>query len=311
MAVHNVVGIDVAKDKVDVCFLAENESFTVKREGYEGLVERLLDYAPGLVVLEATGGYEKELTLLLADANLPFFVANPSRVRAYAKALGILAKTDEIDAYVIARFGQDAKLEQRPCSHGKDDEMQSFLARRRQLVSMCVSERNRLKQSRIASIREDIKEHVSQLMTQLAQVDAKLDEAIRENPSWHEKEELLSSVPGVGPQTVRVLLFELPELGELGRRQLASLVGVAPLNHDSGQFRGERHIFGGRSYVRCSLYMSCLTAIRVNPPIREYYKRLREGGKKPKVALVACMRKLLIIINTMIKDKTKFAPNRP
>ncbi len=309
MTVHNVVGIDVAKDKVDVCFLESGESLTVKEEEYDNLVERLVEYAPDLVVLEATGGYEKKLTVRFADAGLPFFVVNPTRVRAYAKALGILAKTDDIDAYVIARFGQDAKLEQRPRSSGQDDEMQCFLARRRQLVSMCVSERNRLKQSGIPAIRSDIKEHIAQLMKQLEQVDAKLDAAIRENPVWSEREELLSSVPGVGPQTTRVLLFELPELGELGRGQLASLVGVAPMNRDSGQFRGERHIFGGRSYVRCALYMACLTAIRVNPPIRVYYKRLRESGKKPKVAIVACMRKLLIVMNTMIKNKTKFNPN--
>ena len=309
MAAHNVVGIDIAKDKSDVCFLSSNENYTVKEEDYDSLVEKLLEYAPDLVVLEATGGYEQAITTRLADAGLPFFVANPARVRAYAKALGFLAKTDTIDAYVIARFGQDTKLEPRPISEEKSGEMQAFLARRRQLMSMCVSERNRLKQSRVQAIRIDIKEHIRQLEEQLKQVDVKLDRVIQENPSLVEKKDLLVSVPGIGPQTIRMLLFELPELGHLGRRQLASLVGVAPVNQDSGHFRGERHIFGGRMYVRCSLYMACLSAIRVNPAIREYYKRLRASGKKPKVALVACMRKLLIIVNTMIKNKNKFSPN--
>lgn len=309
MAVHNVVGIDIAKRKIDVCFLSENQRDTVVEEDYDDFIGRLVDYGPDLVVLEASGGYEQDIATRVVDAGLPLVMANPSRVRSYAKTIGFLAKTDAIDAYVIARFGQDVKPEPRPQSREKTGEMQAFLSRRRQLVSMCVAERNRLKQSRSQEIRADIKAHLADLEKQLAAVDARLDGFIEESAEWSEKKELLSSVPGIGPQTTRVLLFELPELGNLGRRQLASLVGVAPVNRDSGQFRGERHIYGGRAYVRCSLYMACLSAIRANLSIRDYYKWLREAGKKPKVAIVACMRKLLIIINTMVENKAKFSPN--
>lgn len=306
MAAHNVVGIDIAKDKLDAYFLSNDESCTVREAEYEAFIEKLIEYGPDLVVLEATGGYERIITTLLADAGLPYFVANPARVRAYAKALGILAKTDRIDAYVIACFGRDARLEPRPLSEGKNGKTQLYLARRRQLVFMCVAERNRLKHCRDQELRDEYQEHLCYLLAKLKKLDEKLDEAIQENPTLAEKKEILESVPGIGPQTTRVLLFELPELGNLGRRQLASLVGVAPVNQDSGQFRGERHISGGRSYVRCSIYMACLSAIRVNPVIREYYQRLRGVGKKPKVAIVACMRKLLIIINSMSRNHVKF-----
>lgn len=302
------VGIDVAKNKVDVCVLPSDERFTIAEKDYDSFIEKLVELSPALVVLEATGGYEQPIVVRLADAGLPFFITNPGRVRSYAKALGFLAKTDAIDAFVIARFGMDAKLEPRVLAEEKNLEMQAFLTRRRQLVQMCAVERTRLKQVRVKKIRRAIEKHIASLEKQIEEVDEDLDRFIRENPVWREKEELLKSVPGIGDQTTRVLITELPELGHLNRRQISSLAGVAPHNHDSGKFRGERHISGGRAYVRSALYMACLSAIRFNPVIRPYYRRLREAGKKSKMALVACMRKLLIVLNTMVKNKTKFDP---
>lgn len=304
----HVIGIDVAKSKVDVCCLPSEERFVVKEEEYDSLVEKLRSFSPGLIVLEATGGYEQPITARLAEAGLPFFVANPARVRSYAKALNFLAKTDAIDAYVIARFGLDTDLKPRQLDEQKSAEMQAFLTRRRQLINMRTAERNRFKQVRVAKIRAEIKETIQYLDAKLKDVDHDIDDFIKQNPVWSEKKDIVTSVPGVGDQTARVLVTELPELGHLNRREIARLAGVAPINQDSGQFRGQRHIAGGRMYVRCALYMACLTAVRANQTIRTYYKHLVANGKKKKEALVACMRKLLIILNTMIKNKSYFAP---
>lgn len=303
-----VIGIDVSKSKVDVCCLPSETRFVANEEEYEALIEKLAELAPDLIVLEATGGYEKSITAGLADAGLPFFVVNPARVRSYAKALNFLAKTDAIDAYVIARFGLDVNLEPRSLDEPKSAEMQAFLARRRQIVKMRVAEQNRFQQARVAKIRTEIKETIKYFTEKLKEIDKDIDSFIKQNPVWTEKQEILTSVPGVGDQTARVLITELPELGHLNRSQIARLVGVAPINQDSGQFRGQRHIAGGRIQVRCTLYMSCLTAIRINPVISVYYKRLTESGKKKKAAIVACMRKLIIMMNTMVKNKTHFSP---
>lgn len=303
-----IVGIDVAKLKADVCILPSEERLVVKEEEYDALIEKLAALSPDLIILEATGGYEQPITVRLADAGLPFFIANPARVRAYAKALGFLAKTDAIDAYVIARFGLDTKLKPRQLDEQKSAEMQAFLTRRRQLINMRTAERNRHKQVRVAEIRAEIKETIQYLDSKLKEVDGKIDDFIKQNPTWTEKKDIITSVPGVGDQTARVLITELPELGKLNRSQIARLAGVAPINQDSGQFRGQRHIAGGRMYVRCALYMACLTGVRTNPVIRAYYKRLVANGKKKKEALVACMRKLLIILNTMMRNKVKFSP---
>lgn len=305
----SVIGIDVAKNKVDVCILPSDERFVVKEEEYDALIEKLVALSPDLIVLEATGGYERPLTAGLADAGLPFFVANPANVRHYAKALGFLAKTDAIDAYVIARFGMDLNLKPKPLDEQKNAEMQAFLTRRRQLVVMRIAERNRIKQVHVAKIRDNIKRTIQYLTEQLEEVDTDIDGFIKQNPTWVEKKDIVTSVPGVGDQTARVLITELPELGRLNRAQIARLAGVAPINQDSGQFRGQRHIAGGRFHVRCALYMACLSAVRFNPVIQTYYKRLVDAGKKKKEALVACMRKLLIILNTMIKNKTPFIPD--
>lgn len=302
-----VIGIDVSKSKVDVCCLPSEERFVATEEEYDALMEKLAGLAPDLIVLEATGGYEQPITAGLADAGLPFFVVNPARVRSYAKALNFLAKTDAIDAYVIARFGLDVKVEPRQLDERKSSEMQAFLTRRRQLVNMRVAERNRFKQARVTKIRAGIKETIQYLNTKIKELDNDIDGFIKQNPVWTEKKDIITSVPGIGDQTARVLITELPELGHLNRRQIARLAGVAPINQDSGQFRGQRHISGGRMPVRCALYMACLTAIRNNPVISIYYKRLTESGKKKKEALVACMRKLLIILNTMVKNKTLFS----
>lgn len=303
-----IIGIDVAKNKIDVCCLPSEEHFVVKEAEYDSFIEKLVSLTPDLIVLEATGGYEQPITVRLADAGLPFFIANPARVRSYAKALGFLAKTDAIDAYVIARFGLDVKLSPRQLDEGKNAEMQAFLTRRRQLVNMRTAERNRSKQVRVAEIRAEIQETIRYLDSKLKAADRKIDDFIKQNPLWIEKKDIITSVPGVGDQTARVLITELPELGRLNRGQIAKLAGVAPINQDSGQFRGQRHIAGGRMHVRCALYMACLTGVRINPIIRTYYTRLVASGKKKKEALVACMRKLLIILNTMLKNKTMFSP---
>lgn len=302
----SVIGIDVAKNKVDVCCLPSKERFIAKEEEYDSLIEKLASFSPDLVVLEATGGYEQSITVRLADAGIPFFVANPARVRAYAKALNFLAKTDAIDAYVIARFGLDLNLKPIQLDEQKNAEMQAFLTRRRQLINMRTAERNRFKQARIEKIRAEIKDTIRYLNEKLKSVDNDIDGFIKQNPVWTEKRDIITSVPGIGEQTARVLITELPELGQLNRRQIARLVGVAPINHDSGQFRGQRHISGGRMHVRCALYMASLVAARWNPTIKTYYKRLVASGKKKKEALVACMRKLLIILNTIVKNKTSF-----
>lgn len=303
-----VIGIDVSKSKVDVCCLPSKARFVATAEEYDALVEKLVGLAPDLVVLEATGGYEQSITAGLADAGLPFLVVNPARVRSYAKALNFLAKTDAIDAYVIARFGLDVNLEPRHLDEPKSAEMQAFLTRRRQLVNMRAAEQNRLQQARVPKIRGEIKETIKYLNAKIKEINTEIDGFIKKNPVWTEKKDIITSVPGVGDQTARVLITELPELGHLNRRQIARLAGVAPINQDSGQFRGQRHIFGGRKTVRCALYMACLTGIRKNPVISAYYKRLIESGKKKKEALVACMRKLLIIMNTMVKNKAHFSP---
>lgn len=247
----SIVGIDVAKNKVDVCFLPSEEHAVFTEEEYDSLTEKLGALSPDLIVLEATGGYEQPIVVRLADAGLPFFVANPARVRNYAKALGFLAKTDAIDAYVIARFGLDTDLKPRQLDEQKDAEMQAFLTRRRQLISMRIAERNRFKQARVAEIRAGIQDTIQHLDAKLKAVDNNIDSFIKQNPVWTEKKDIVTSVPGVGDQTARVLITELPELGHLNRGQIAKLAGVAPINHDSGQFRGQRHIAGGRMYVRC------------------------------------------------------------
>ncbi len=300
-----VAGIDVSKDRLDVFLLPEGEAFAVANdpEGIDSLLERLEVARPELVVLEATAGYERPAAAAIAasEAGIAVSVVNPRQARDFAKATGTLAKTDRIDAEVLARFA--SAVGPRP-SVIPDEEaraLQAILVRRRQLSGMIVAEKNRLLMAPEA-VAKRIAAHVRWLEKELIRTDRELDEAIGESETWGRNEALLRSVPGVGPVLARTLLAELPELGTLSHRRLSALVGVAPFNRDSGALRGKRAVWGGRAHVRASLYMGALVATRFNPAIREFYERLVAAGKPKKVALVACMRKLLSILNAVLRD---------
>jgi transposase len=258
-----------------------------------------------LVVLEATGGLERALVRGLVDASLPVIVVNPRRVRDFAKATGQLAKTDKLDAQILARFAEVVQPALRAPLDRPTEEVAMVLTRRRQILDMLLSEKNRLGTAP-PRFQERIQTHVTWLTTELARVESELDEMIRRSPLWCEHEDLLRSVPGVGPILSRTLLAELPELGTLNRKQIAALVGVAPFNRDSGTLRGHRRIWGGRAAVRTTLYMATLVAKTWNPLIKSFYQHLRTRGKPAKVALVACMRKLLTILNAMMKTRTRW-----
>ena len=294
------VGIDVSKERLDVCSLPDGGTFSVAndRAGIDELIARLLEgVRPELVVLEATGKYERPATVAVAVA-----VVNPRQARDFAKAAGRLAKTDRIDAQVLARFAGAVGPHPSVLPDEEARVLQDILLRRRQLLEMMVAEKNRLQMASEAVARR-IAAHVRWLEKELCRVDRELDEAVRESETWRANEELLRSVPGVGPVLARTLLAELPELGTLPRRRLCALVGVAPFNRDSGTFRGKRQVWGGRAPVRAALYMGALVATRHNPLIREFYERLLAAGKPKKVALVACMRKLLSILNAVMRDR--------
>ena len=297
------VGIDVAKDRLDVHLLPTGEAFAVPRDGVDELVERLGVLSPTLIVLEATGGFEVTVAAALAAARLPLAVVNPRQIRDFARAVGRLAKTDALDAAVIALFAERIRPQARPLPDDAGRALAELLARRRQLLAMLTAEGNRQRQARDARLRRRIDDHCAWLRKELAALDGDTDQAVRNSPIWRENEDLLKSVPGIGPITARTLLAGLPELGRLSRREIAALVGVAPLNRDSGTLRGRRTIWGGRQTVRCALYMATLAATRFNPPIRAFWHRLRNAGKPGKVALVACMRKLLTILNALLRDR--------
>lgn len=299
------VGIDVSKERLDVAMRpsGESESVSNDKDGIEALVKRLREVGPSLIVLEATGGLERGVTRGLASAELPVVVVNPRQVRDFAKATAQLAKTDRIDALVLARFGEAVRPALRPLPDEVSQELRALIARRRQITEMMVAERNRLSRAS-KSVKKRIDAHIRWLEAELDRADKDLDQSIGQSPIWREKEDLLRSVPGIGPVISRSLIAELPELGELNRKQIAALVGVAPLNRDSGTLRGRRRIWGGRATVRAVLYMAALVASRRNGVIGGFYKRLRNAGKAPKVALVACMRKLLTVLNSMIKHRT-------
>ena len=309
-AIAIFVGIDVSKARLDVAVRpwGQSESVTNDEAGIKSLVKRLGEIQPALIVLEATGGVERQLTRALVNAELPVVVINPRQVRDFAKATGQLAKTDSIDALVLARFAEAVRPALRPLPDEVTLELRGLIARRRQLTEMIVVERNRLGGAS-KTVRKRIDAHVRWLEAELQRADGDLDQSIRQSPIWQDKEDLLRSIPGIGPVISRTLLAELPELGGLNRKQIASLVGIAPLNRDSGTLRGRRAIWGGRASVRAALYMAALVASRRNSVISVFYKRLRTAGKAPKVALVACMRKLLTIINSMINHKTRWSEN--
>jgi transposase len=299
------VGIDVSKAQLDVVMRPSGESDSVSNDetGIKALVKRLGEMQPALIVLEATGGFERQLMRALASAELPVVVVNPRQVRDFAKATGQLAKTDAIDAGVLARFAEAVRPAVRPLPDEVSLELRALIGRRRQIIEMMVAERNRLSGAS-KRIKKRIDAHICWLESELERVDQDLDQRIRQSPIWQEKEDLLKSAPGIGPATSRSLIADLPELGQLNRKQIAALVGIAPLNRDSGTVRGRRSIWGGRAGVRAALYMATLVASRRNAVIKAFYTRLRKVGKQPKVALVACMRKLLTILNSMIKHKT-------
>jgi len=302
------VGIDVSKARLDVAMrpTGERESVANDKAGIKALVKRLAEIQPAWIVLEATGGLERQVTYALVSADLPVVVVNPRQVRDFAKATGQLAKTDTIDALVLAHFAQAVRPALRPLPDAVTLEFRALIARRRQITEMIVAERNRLGTASKA-VRKRIEAHILWLEAELDRAEKDLDQSIRQSPIWQENQDLLRSVPGIGPVISRTLLAELPELGKLNRQQIAALVGIAPLNRDSGTFKGRRGIWGGRATVRAALYMAALVASRSHAVIRIFYKRLRNGGKAPKVALVACMRKLLTILNAMIKHKTRWS----
>lgn len=304
------VGIDVAKDSLDVAVVPSREEWRVVHDGagLAAVVERVRGLAPAGVVLEATGGWEAPLAGMLAAAGVPVAVVNPRQVRDFARATGQLAKTDALDARVLALFAERVRPEARPLPDQAAQALGALVTRRRQLLEMLTAEKNRLGPAPKA-LSKSIQQHIDWLNQSLAAVDRDLEDTLRQSPLWREQDDLLRSVPGVGPVLSLTLLAELPELGSLNHKEIAALVGVAPLNRDSGTLRGRRITWGGRAPVRAVLYMAALVATRHNPVIRAFYQRLLARGKAKKVALVACMRKLLTILNAMLHHRTAWEPN--
>jgi transposase len=291
------------------CLSSEERSWTIPNEpaAIAKFVVEMQEEQPVLIVLEATGGLEMLVSSALAVVGLPVVVVNPRQVRDFARASGLLAKTDKLDARVLAQFGRVMNPTPRSIPDECAQQLQALIARRRLILDMITAENNRLSLSP-RPVREDIRKHITWLQRRLKQIDKDLDGAVRNSPIWREKDNLLKSVPGVGPVLSMTLLANLPELGTLNRRKIAALVGVAPFNRDSGTLRGRRTIWGGRSAVRAVLYMATLSAVRFNPVIRQFHERLKAAGKAPKVALTACMRKLLVILNAVIRNERPWQP---
>src|SRR5512143_1268779 len=302
-ALEIFVGLDVSKAVLDAKAVPVTQAWCFSNDaaGIGQLVQVLTEVAPALVVLEATGGLEMPVASALGIAGVPVAIINPRQARDFARALGRLAKTDGLDADILARFGQTLRPEARPLKAEAVHHLSVLLTRRRQVVEMLTAEKNRLGTAD-PTVHDDLQEHIRWLEAHLQERDRELDRAVRESPLWREKEDLWRSFPGIGPVASRTLLANLPELGALNRRQVAALVGVAPFNRDSGTRRGKRCVWGGRAQVRSILYMATLTAVRHNPVIHAFYEHLRQVGKVPKVALTACMRKVLTILNAMVKS---------
>ena len=303
------VGIDVSKERLDVAVRPTGETWQVPydAEGISSLTGCLRELAPHLVVVEATGGMELALAGELAAAQLSVAVVNPRHVRDFARAAGKLAKTDALDAQVLAHFAEAMHPEPRPLPDASTQELGALVARRRQLVEMITAEKNRVRTA-TQRIRPKVQEHIRWLQENLEDLDQDLGDFMRSSPMWKDKDELLQSTPGVGPVLAMTLLSGLPELGALNRGEIAALVGVAPFNRDSGTLRGKRKVWGGRGQVRAALYMAALVATRYNPVLRDFYQRLCAAGKPKKVALTACMRKLLTILNVMVKHHRHWNP---
>lgn len=302
------IGIDVSKDTLDLASSDQQRwSQSNDEAGFEALIEQLATRPIELIVLEASGGYEAACVAALAAARLPLVVVNPRQVRDFARATGRLAKTDRIDAQMLAEFGARLRPEVRALKDEQTLELEALLARRRQILGMLTAERQRLALA-ASVVRRDIKAHIHWLVKRLKDSNRDLDAALRASPLWREREELFKPIKGVGKQTLLALCALLPELGQLNRRKLAALVGVAPFNCDSGTLRGQRHCWGGRAELRGVLYMATLSAAHRNPVIRAFYQRLCKAGKPKQLALVACMRKLLTLLNAMVRDHTAWNP---
>ncbi len=304
-------GIDVSKEHLDVVLRPTGEYLRTNNDerGIESLAARLKEASPALVVVEATGGMEQPVAAALAVGGFPVAIVNPRQVRDFAKAVGRLAKTDRIDAAVLAHFAEAVRPEPRPLADEHARELSALVLRRRQILDMITAEGNRARTAP-KPVRRRIEVHLRWLRKELERANQDLEEAVRESPVWREKDDLLRSVPGVGPTLSATLLAELPELEHLDRRKLAALVGVAPLNRDSGTLRGIRTVWGGRSAVRKTLYMATLSATRHNPAIRSFYGRLVATGKPKKIALTACMRKLLAIVGAVLRNRAPWDTGR-
>lgn len=304
-------GIDVSKMALDVALRPSGTSWRSANDeaGIQEVVERMQGERPALIVLESTGGLERRLVAALALAGMSVAVVNPRQVRDFAKATGRLAKTDALDAAVLAHFAQTIQPTPRPLPDAQAQRLTALVERRQQLVNMLTAEKNRVQQA-LPAVREHIQSHIAWLEQALQELDTELDQTLQASPLWREREHLLRSVPGIGPVTALTLIAELPELGQGSAKHVATLVGLAPLNRDSGAWRGTRAIWGGRRHVRAALYMAAVVAVRHNPVLRVFYERLLAGGKPKKVALTACMHKLLIILHALVRQHTpwQYAP---
>lgn len=300
------IGIDVSKSQLDVCGHVTGTSLVAvnNEAGIAHLIERFRGMDIELVVMEASGGYERLCAALLTEAGLKVAVVNARQVRAFAIASNVLAKTDRVDARVLAHFAVTMRPAVRPLGEEQRQLLDELLGRRRQLVGMLIMEKNRLGQARDKRVRRELKSHIEILQKRIRGCDAELQQLIQASPVWRAQEDLLRSFNGIGPVSARTLLIELPELGTLDRKKIAALVGLAPIAHDSGKYRGKRSICGGRAQVRSALYMAAVAAIRANASIRVFYQRLRAAGKPAKVALTACMHKMLTILNAMMRTQT-------
>jgi transposase len=309
---NTYVGIDVSLTKLDVYSRPSGEGWSLDNtdSGIAQLTHLLAERQPALIVLEATGGLETLAATSLTAADLAVVVVNPRQVRDFAKSTGRLAKTDALDAQIIAHFGEAVHPTPRPLPDEQTQHLTALLTRRRQLMEMLTAERNRLRPTR-AELQHNVQDHITWLEAQIEELDQELDQALKHSPTWRAKEDLLRSVPGVGPILACTLIAELPELGKLNRKQISALVGLAPLNNDSGPRRGKRAIWGGRAAVRAVLYMGTLAAIRFNPVIKAFHDRLAKAHKVAKVVITACMHKLLVILNAMVRDGTYWQPQQP
>ena len=306
------VGIDVGKDVLFVAIrpFGDNLEIANREDGIAALVKRLRFLRPTLVVMEATAGYETPVAVAIYRAGIPVVISNPRLVRSFARATGHLAKTDKIDAGVIAHFAELIRPEPRRLEDPDEERLGRLVKRRKQLLRMIVMEKNRVAKG-VPEVRKEIQKHLDWLAKDLERIDQALNDFIQSSPIWSAKNDLLQSVPGIGKVGAQAIISDLPELGKLNRKQIASLVGVAPLNRDSGNFKGRRSIWGGRAHIRTVLYMVAVVASRCNPVIKEFYERLCKAGKPKKVALTACIRRLLAILNAMMRNGTRWGEFKP